>query len=355
MSEKILKDLVKFNTINDKENILIMEYIKSYLTNLGFKCKLLGDDRKILYATIKNEQNFCFIGHTDTVSCNNDFGTNPFELVRDNTYLYGLGICDMKGGIACILDAVGSINFDELKYGITLIFTYGEEIDFAGIKYFVNSGVKYPSNILIGEPTNNVANNGSKGALAYKFKFYGDKDHSSRVRNSSNENCVIFLNHLLKLKKYFEKESCDEYEFVHTTMNYGIINGGDKINGVSDYTEATCDFRITKSIKEYKHIKQYVSKIAKKYNVEYEIVMDFLPFYTEKKEIIELYENITNCKCGKFFGLSEASAIKGDIMILGPGPITAHQNGEHISIASLNKTVEQYKKIIIKICGGNTI
>ena len=34
---KILKDLVKFNTIKDKENKEIIEYIENYLKNLGFK------------------------------------------------------------------------------------------------------------------------------------------------------------------------------------------------------------------------------------------------------------------------------------------------------------------------------
>lgn len=91
----------------------------------------------------------------------------------------------MKGGIANILKAVDETNFDKLEYGITLIFTYGEEIKFDGIKYFVNQKILYPKNILIGEPTNNIPNNGSKGVLAYKFKFYETKDHSSRIKDKN--------------------------------------------------------------------------------------------------------------------------------------------------------------------------
>ena len=34
---QILKDLIKFNTIKDKENEKILDYIEKYLVNLNFK------------------------------------------------------------------------------------------------------------------------------------------------------------------------------------------------------------------------------------------------------------------------------------------------------------------------------
>ncbi len=37
-------------------------------------------------------------------------------------------------------------------------------------------------------------------------------------------------------------------------------------------------------------------------------------------------------------------------MILGPGPVTAHEMDEHISIKSLRLLAEQYKELIEKIC-----
>ena len=37
-------------------------------------------------------------------------------------------------------------------------------------------------------------------------------------------------------------------------------------------------------------------------------------------------------------------------MILGAGPVTAHEVDEHITIQSLNKLVEQYKDIINEVC-----
>ena len=51
--------------------------------------------------------------------------------------------------------------------------------------------------------------------------------------------------------------------------------------------------------------------------------------------------------------MTEASIIKDTKVkkvILGPGPVTAHEIDEHISIESYQKTINQYKEIIEKLC-----
>ena len=335
--------VVSFNTIKDKDNNKIINYIKNYLENLSFNCNTYGDDRKILVARTKKEPKFCFFGHTDTVDSN-----NPLELHEENGNLYGLGACDMKGGIAAILKAVSLIDFEKLKYGVMLVFTYGEETDFSGIRLFLKQNIKYPEYIVVGEPTDNIPMNGTKGAIEYHFDFYGIKDHSSRIKDSSNINCVKFLSELLELDNYFKERECSDYEFKHTTMNYGIIKGGDVVNMVSDHTFATCDFRIIHD-EEYYYIKKKVDELSKKYNMDYKIGMDFLPF-SNNSNIVNVYEKITNKKRQMCYGLSEASLLKGNRVVLGPGPITAHQEKEHISKESLYECVDNYKDIIEYIC-----
>lgn len=49
--------------------------------------------------------------------------------------------------------------------------------------------------------------------------------------------------------------------------------------------------------------------------------------------------------------LTEASMVpESKRLILGTGPITAHEINEHISIDSYEKLIEQYKELINKIC-----
>ena len=176
---KILKDLVKFYTIEDKENNKIIDYIEKYLLDLGFVTEYKG---KYLIMSIGENPKFGFIGHTDTVEYIEGWNTNPFELVCIENKLYGLGVCDMKGGIAAILDAVSKIELDKLKYGIKLYFTYDEEIGFGGAYDIINSNEKFPEFMIFGEPTNNDILVGSKGLLEYELNFIGLKAHSSNPR-----------------------------------------------------------------------------------------------------------------------------------------------------------------------------
>ena len=118
---KILNDLISFNTINDKENNKIINYIENYLKGLGFKTEY---KTKVLVMSIGNNPKLGFLGHTDTVEYVTDWETNPLELTRVGNKLYGLGTCDMKGGIAAILKAVLDIDWNKLEYGIKLFFTY---------------------------------------------------------------------------------------------------------------------------------------------------------------------------------------------------------------------------------------
>ena len=79
---------------------------------------------KYLIMSIGNNPKFGFLGHTDTVEYINGWNTNPLELTCKDGKLFGLGSCDMKGGIAGILDCISKIDLNNLKYGIKLYFTY---------------------------------------------------------------------------------------------------------------------------------------------------------------------------------------------------------------------------------------
>ena len=49
--------------------------------------------------------------------------------------------------------------------------------------------------------------------------------------------------------------------------------------------------------------------------------------------------------------MTEASLIpKAKRMIIGTGPVTAHEVNEHISVKSYDKLVKQYEELIYKIC-----
>ena len=113
----ILAKLVSYNTIRDKENKEIMNFIEEYLKVFNFETKRI---EKCLIAYNNSNPNIGFIGHTDTVDYESWDG-NPFTLQEDGDKLIGLGACDMKGGIASILSAISKIDLNKNK--IALYFT----------------------------------------------------------------------------------------------------------------------------------------------------------------------------------------------------------------------------------------
>lgn len=347
--EDILDDLIKINTVNDLENKKIIDYLENYLKNIGFKTEYKS---KCLVMSIGKNPILSFIGHTDVVSVSKDWKYPPFELTKKGDKLMGRGVSDMKGGIAAFIYILKQLDLKKLKRGIRVCFTYDEEISFEGIKELVTKNIDFCEYSIIGEPTDNYPCIGSKGLLEYELIFKGIAVHSSKPisNESSNENSILFLNELLKLNKVFQKTQYNLFEVPFNTINIGTINGGTNICTTSDYTKVLLGFRITKNSEDIIFIKDYIDKLVSKYpKVEYKILNEINPFYNEDS-IINFYEEISKKDRKPFFAVSEASFINNSRLILGPGPITAHENDEFILKSSLIETTEIYKKIIERIC-----
>lgn len=336
-AKDILKELVKFNTYKDKENVEIINYIENILKKKGFKTEY---KTKCLIMSIKDKCNLGFLGHTDTVKGGEDWKTNPLDLQEIDGKLYGLGSCDMKGGLSAILKASIDTDWEKMNSGIKLYFTYDEEIDFKGIKEINILNKKFPDHIIIGEPTNNETKNGSKGLLEFKIDFRGKSAHSSNPDKGVNaiEKCVRFLEDIKKFYNSLKLEKDNRFEISYTTMNIGKIDGGKSINIVPDNCTIYIDYRIINDTHREKILKK-IEELQKKYQYKYEIINDIKSFISNDKNTMT-----TNF-------ITEASFIQAkNKYILGVGPITAHEANEYVTVDSLEKLVEQYKQLINKLC-----
>ena len=338
---KILKDLVKFNTIKDKENKEIINYIESYLNGLGFKTERKTNN---LVMSIGKSSKIGFLGHTDTVEYIDEFKT-PFDLTLKDNFLYGLGSCDMKGGIAAMLDAVAKVDFSKLNSGMKLYFTYDEEIGFGGTYELVKNKQEFPEVMIFGEPTNNEALTGSKGLIEYEIYFKGLKAHSSNPEKgiSANLNAVKFL---YELENYYNNEikpDKEQYYLIpYTTMNVGLMNGGSAKNSVPASCEVSIDFRVINN-EHIEKIQSKVKELADKYKADVNVIECIKPF-------VDKVDFFGEVKTANF--MTEASLIgdKSKRIILGTGPVTAHEVNEHISVDSYRKLVKQYEELINKVC-----
>lgn len=334
----ILRDLVGFNTVKDKENAKIMNYIEKILKAKGFQTDYKG---KYLIMSIKDEYNLGFLGHTDTVEAGKCWKTNPFEMQENNGKLYGLGVCDMKGGMAAMMAAALQVDFQKLRKGIKLYFTYDEEIGFSGIKDVIKQEKELPDIMIFGEPTNNEIIVGSKGLMEYEISLKGMKAHASTPEKGKNAimSAVGFIN---ELQKFYETELKIEknsnFEIPYTTMNIGKIQGGSAINSVPDFCQFLVDFR-TIDINSEEKIAQKLQILKEKYMANVRQINRLSAFFNPS--------DISNKTCNF---ITEASFLKSDCIILGVGPITAHEVDEYIEEKSLYRLVEQYRELIEKIC-----
>ena len=85
-----------------------------------------------------------------------------------------------------------------------------------------------------------------------------------------------------------------------------------------------------------------IQELSINYEFNYKVIELVEPFYNE-------IDGIESSKTSNF--ITDASLIKNkNRIILGLGPVTAHEIDEHITEESYKKLVEQYKIIINKYC-----
>lgn len=348
----ILKKLISFNTIKDEQNKEMIQWIKQYLKENGFECEEKGTNKKCLIASIGKEPMLGFSGHLDTVNIADGWKSNPFELKIEEGKAYGLGACDMKGGLSAFLKASINIDKSKLKNGLKLYFTFDEETDFEGIKTLTEQKEKFPKCLIIAEPTDMKPVIATKGCVEVKVTFYGKSTHSSTP--DLGKNAIVeahkFIQELLVFSDELQNEENNIFSIPYTTVNIGKIEGGDSINKVPDKCVVMFDAR-TVYEKHNKKIAKNIENISKKYDCKFEIGINILPKINYNNEMVSMVEKLCNNKRTAENYVTEASFINdSEVIILGPGPNTSHQSNEHIEIQKLNDMAKIYERIIEKYC-----
>ena len=117
-------------------------------------------------------------GHLDTVP---PTGGNEEPRIVDGT-LYGVGSCDMKGGLAVFLHLAGTI--PEPGVDVTWCFYAGEEVaqEFNGLRQLWEHrpDLLAADAAILGEPTGGVVEAGCQGTLRVRVSLLGRRAHTAR-------------------------------------------------------------------------------------------------------------------------------------------------------------------------------
>lgn len=253
----LTRTLVEMPTISGETNLAVIDFLQSYLADLGAETHLSRNEtgtRANLFATIGPDVDGGIIlsGHTDVVPVEGqDWSADPFLMREHDGKLHGRGTCDMKGFIACALAIAPKFAAAELKKPLHFAFTYDEEIGCLGAKVMLKAlreeSPCRPAICIVGEPTGMKVIEGHKGCCETTTRFGGLEGHGSMPSAGVNavEYAARYINELLAIGEDLKPRAPvdSRFEPPWTTINIGAIKGGVAFNVIPNTCQIDWEFR----------------------------------------------------------------------------------------------------------------
>ena len=253
---EILNNLISYPTVSRDANINLIDYIAELISCDNVKPVIIKNKEKSkanLFASIgpKNNEGVMLSGHTDVVPIDGqDWTKPPFECTYENGLYYGRGTADMKGFVACAVNAFIKAKQLKLTNPLYLALSYDEEIGCLGVRSLIDmmEDLKYkPSMCIVGEPTSMSIATGHKGKTALRAECIGVEAHSALAPTGTNAihlACDLINEIRIMQKEISEKGYKDnDYDIAYTTLHVGKINGGIVLNIVPNHTSVDFEIR----------------------------------------------------------------------------------------------------------------
>jgi acetylornithine deacetylase len=211
-----------------------------------------------------------FNGHMDTSYSGKEPwlahvpGFQPQPFVKEGR-LYGLGISNMKGALACYVEAVTALRDAGVRLrGDVLIAAVCGEIEktqygdaqgaqyrgyAAGSRYLVSHG-GVADMCLLGEPTEGKVVLGHYGALWLRIRTHGDFIHTAFSEGRRDRNSILrmreVLDAVLEWIPTWEDDPANGYRGAKAIVNVGAIEGGFgwRVSRTPHHTDLFLDVRV---------------------------------------------------------------------------------------------------------------
>jgi acetylornithine deacetylase len=335
-----------------------------------------------------------FNGHLDTSYSGREPwlrdvpGFQPQAFERDGR-LYGLGISNMKGALACYLEAVRALQDGGVRLrGDVLIAAVSGEIEktqygeatgaqyrgyAAGTRHLVSHG-GVADMCLLGEPTEGKVVLGHFGALWLRIRVHGNFIHTAFSEGKRGENSILRAHEVLDAVQEWiptwEDDPANSYRGAKAIVNVGAIEGGFgwRVSRTPHHTDLFLDIRVPPT-KEMgvarREVLDWVRSLAGRfpdYGVEGEVYVT-----APGAEIDEGHRLVAAIDSAheQVFGsrperdvtrwFSDASALtRYGIPTVNYGTSTGLMDvelGENLEIDGLVRTAEVYARVAMEVCG----
>lgn len=298
------------------------------------------------------------IGHMDTVFPIGTAAIRPLSF--DETRAYGPGVSDMKSGLLNIIYALRELDKTVLdKMSICVCMNPDEEIGSLYSEGWLKSVAINARCVLVAEAARADGSlvKSRKGMARYKLSFHGKAAHAGNDPENGRSAITEMAHWIMAINALTNFES-------GSTLNVGVVNGGDGSNIVPAYAEAVVDVRFWDN-DEYENIDRKIRKLTDTPFVEgVSVKLDreaYKPSMTpnEKTHALmslieetgqELDINITWQEVG---GGSDANltSLLGVPTLDGLGPVGAgfHSENEYLELASIAPRIALLKGVITKL------
>lgn len=253
--QDILDRLIAFDTVSDRTNLPLLQFVRGLLADVGIAAELIpdatGTKANLVAVTGPHEvPGVVLSGHVDVVPVEGQVWTRPpFRLTAEGGRLYGRGTTDMKGFVACAIAAMRDAARRPLRAPLILALSHDEEVGCRGVGSLIDrlpALAARPRLVLVGEPTGLRACVGHKGKVALRTDCTGRALHSSCAPLTVNaiHLAVDFVGVIRDLQAEIAATGPfdPDYEVPYTTLHAGRIRGGVQVNVVAD--SAVVDFEI---------------------------------------------------------------------------------------------------------------
>ncbi len=324
---------------------IIKEFKKSGTKVIRFPQKKIGNLHTVQYPISKSKEKkkqILVLTHIDTVWPVGKIQNMPFYLSGDK--IWGPGVLDMKAGLVMAIYALKTLhdlNIDPNK-NILVFINSAEEIGDEAAYEVIRSLARKSEYVLCLEPSlpGGALKIQRKGRMVIRLDITGKSAHAGSPEKGINA-IEELMEQLRGLKKLRRSKG--------TTLNIGLVSGGEKPNIVAEKASATLDMRFwtnthrQKIIDAMKQLNPFQAGAKIRYSIQsvtppMEKTPASLAFLSLIREIAKSTLKIS-LEAGKAGGGSDASIASSlgipTIDGLGPDGNGIHAENEHLILPSL--------------------
>ena len=257
---KDLESVVKINSYTKNKHGVdrVGLLFDTWLEDLGYTPKIhkrdtIGNHRHYLSSHNTSSKKLLLLGHLDTV-----FPQGTFEEYRiDEKWVYGAGVCDMKGGNIVLLEALREVKKEGLDIqNIDILFVSDEESGSDDSKYLTAELAKNYDYCFVYEAAgkNMEVVTARKGVGTFFIDIEGKAAHAG---NHYMDGCDANLELSYKLQELVKLTDLKK----GTTVNVGKIEGGIGANTIAPHAKMVFELRYT-TVDERKRVLDAINNIV---------------------------------------------------------------------------------------------